>query len=81
MILCDFFGHRMGYGRMGGGDYGDVIGGNVDGIGREHYKLFVRCCRCGVRFHAGSFHGPLKHDALTQYYNDRINGAHAAKAP
>lgn len=58
-LLCILFGHRMWHYPGHGGDYGEVRGGYVDGIGREHWQLRVRCCRCGEKFHAGSFHGPL----------------------
>jgi hypothetical protein len=58
-LLCALFGHRAE--RYGGSVcYGRVKGGNVDGIGREHYWLDMRCERCGQTFMAGRFHGPLE---------------------
>ena len=67
-LICNLFGHRMGYGNWGGADYGRVLETGVDGIGSEHWRLYVNCCRCGAEFHAGSFHGPLRtaHDIRQQ---------------
>lgn len=59
-ILCKLFGHKQAQYPGHGADYGKVWGGHIDGIGREHWHLTVRCQRCDEKFHAGSFHGPLK---------------------
>lgn len=58
-ILCKLFGHKQTKYPGHGADYGKVWGGYADGIGREHWRLEVRCQRCGAQYHAGSFHGPL----------------------
>lgn len=58
-LLCRLFGHRIGYYPGHGADYGSVDYCGTDGIGREHWRLAVRCCRCGEQFHGGSFHAPL----------------------
>ena len=41
--------------------YGTVHGGNVDGIGREHYRLYIPCSFCDTPVEVGKFHGPLGH--------------------
>lgn len=58
-LICKLFGHTMQYPAGSGHDYGEVYGGYADGIRRQHYQLRVKCSRCGEKYHAGSFHGPL----------------------
>lgn len=59
-LVCGCFGHVVPKGYADAPPYGRVSGGWTDGIGREHWRLEVRCERCDQYFHLASFHGPLK---------------------
>lgn len=54
-FLCSVFGHATPK-YYSSPAYGEVTGGNVDGIGRVHYSLVYKCDRCSRRFEAGLFH-------------------------
>ena len=59
MNLCSIFGHKQPKGYAGGLAYGEPRGGYKDGIGREHWSVWVRCDRCDTRFPVVNFHGPI----------------------
>jgi hypothetical protein len=59
-LLCWLFGHKLPKGYAGGRPYLEPYGGSVDGIGREHWRLYARCPRCEQKWHVVNVHGPLK---------------------
>lgn len=57
-IRCRLFGHALPTpGWYGDALYGEVVGGNRDGIGRTHFEIFHKCPRCGEMWRAARFHG------------------------
>lgn len=64
-ILCALFGHRQvkdfQWGRrpVTGAYVVDIHGPLVDGVGRNHFSLFVLCPRCEERYLACKVHGEL----------------------
>ena len=62
-LLCKWFGHMLPCYRQEGwyspGEmYGQMIGGNVDGIQRVHVDLWAECDRCGDKFQVMKAHVP-----------------------
>lgn len=58
-VLCKLFGHKRNSGWWGDGLYGTLRGPNTDGIGRAHYTVTLECDRCGERYLAARFYGPI----------------------
>lgn len=57
-IRCAIFGHaKPSEGWWGDGLYGRVVGGHVDGCGRTHFRIMLRCPRCKAEYTAARFHG------------------------
>ena len=58
-LLCAIFGHKqVSDNTSGGSEYAtDVRGPVVDGIGRQHFDLYVPCPRCHERYLACRIHG------------------------
>ena len=66
-LLCTLFGHQPPvYAEKGwwspGEEYGRVIQGGVDGIGRHHAQVEVECARCHDKFIVSRIHLPMKGD-------------------
>lgn len=59
-IWCKLFGHKPHSGYAGGGQYFRASSGAVDGIGREHWRLYAECERCEKQYHIGNVRGPLR---------------------
>lgn len=62
-LLCRLVGHKPPvYARKGwyspGEEYGKVVRGACDGIGREHGYVEAECARCGERFIVVRIHIP-----------------------
>lgn len=62
-ILCKIVGHKPPvYAKPGwyspGEQYGRLVVGVTDGIGRTHAKVECECARCGVDFTAARVHLP-----------------------
>lgn len=55
-ILCKLFGHKSREHDYSGGQYMDVRRDTIDGIGREHARLYARCPRCEKSYRAGMIH-------------------------
>lgn len=64
-IICSLFGHKplTRDGWCGGVGYADVVGADVDGIGRGHLYLRAICPRCGERYSICNVHGFTKETA------------------
>ncbi len=58
-FMCLMHGHALpvGYGETP--PYLEAEGGHIDGIGREHWRLFAKCRRCDERYQVANVHGPL----------------------
>lgn len=61
-FLCQWFGHKppasfSQFAGMGGGNYLKAEGPIVDGVGREHYRLYGMCPRCGEDYQVAMIHG------------------------
>lgn len=55
---CSVFGHaRPLEGWWGDGLYGRIRGGAVDGCGRTHFEVMLKCPRCNNEYMAARFHG------------------------
>lgn len=70
-ILCSLFGHQPPvYARKGwyspGEEYGKVILGPVDGIGRKHAQVEAECARCQTKFIVARIHLPTEKKAETK---------------
>lgn len=59
-IICLIFGHRPAFGwyHSEGNGYFDVECGAVDGVGRQHATLYIRCERCSKKYQVGKIHIP-----------------------
>ena len=62
-LTCKLFGHQPPvYAEKGwfspGEEYGKVIVGPTDGIGRVHARVEADCARCGERFLVARIHLP-----------------------
>lgn len=59
-ISCKSFGHIPSRGCWGipGSGYFKVKLDAVDGIGRQHARLYSSCERCGVEYQVGMIHVP-----------------------
>lgn len=56
-LLCAVFGHKQNPRPSDGSGYiTNITGGQVDGIGREHVQLYLRCPRCGDDYLAAMLH-------------------------
>ena len=60
-LLCKMVGHQPPvYAPKGwyspGEEYGRVVRGVVDGIGREHAHVEAQCARCGEKFTVARIH-------------------------
>lgn len=60
-ILCKLFGHQPPvYAKKGwyspGQEYGYLVAGPGDGIGREHGQVMAKCARCRVEFKLARVH-------------------------
>lgn len=67
-ILCKLFGHKSSEHVYSGGEYMKVCRDTIDGIGREHARLYARCPRCEKTYRAGMIH-------LIQRDCDRVAGS------
>lgn len=68
-LICKLFGHTPEpgyYGDSGNGDchgYLQVELDALDGMGRQHARVYATCRRCGKRYQAGMIHVPrMKED-------------------
>lgn len=57
-LLCLVFGHKSLQGIYSGAEYMRVVPGAIDGIGREHARLYATCPRCEREYSAGAIHLP-----------------------
>ena len=57
-LLCLVFGHKSLEGIYSGAEYMRVVPGSIDGIGREHARLYAHCPRCEREYTAGAIHLP-----------------------
>lgn len=57
-LICWLFGHRpaFGYGEIEGEGYFKLARGSIDGVGREHARLYTECQRCGITYKVGMLH-------------------------
>ncbi len=70
-FLCRLFGHRLPIkGWWGDGLYGEVRGGAIDGIGRTHFEVWIKCPRCRSRWLSARFHG--NHSKIVEANNKGI---------
>ena len=56
-LLCKMFGHMRRSGWWGDALYGKVLSGGRDDFGRTHYRVELKCDRCGEKYIAARFHG------------------------
>ena len=62
-MLCAMFGHQpvkdFQWGRrpVTGSYPSRIVGPVVDGIGRNHFQVFVECPRCGAEYMGARVHG------------------------
>lgn len=59
-LLCLVFGHKSLQGIYSGAEYMRVVPGAIDGIGREHARLYATCPRCEREYSAGAIHLPAR---------------------
>ncbi|GAA5785673.1 hypothetical protein [Chitiniphilus shinanonensis] len=69
-LLCRLFGHQPPiYSPKGwwspGEQYGRIVVGRTDGIGRIHAEVQCRCARCGEKFIAARVHLPKVRTAMS----------------
>ena len=60
-LLCKLFGHQPpSYAKKGwyspGQEYGSIVLGPVDGIGRIHCQVYGQCARCDEQFFLARVH-------------------------
>lgn len=59
-LICAVFGHSPPcYAKQGwyspGEQYGHAVSDQLDGINRQHYKLYAECARCEEKFMVARF--------------------------